>query len=147
MWSLCETRYFDKPWKITIWILIFLQVLRIPWDVYQEFYIPILINKFGDLTIWILGIIGNVNFIISTIIVGFLYTDITEKIMDKEFRLKTCLYYTVLTNIYVASKYIDKLIIFRSLFIKSLILDILIKFLIIYNFLLLGYKIHERYHH
>ena len=102
--------------------------------------------SFGVTKLLGFGCYTTINLLICSIIIGFLYSKTNKKIIDKEFRLITSFYLTILTEAYVA-------IVFFKLyhfdvswfrFIVSIMHNVLIKFVVIYYFLLLGSKLHRK---
>ncbi|MBI3051916.1 hypothetical protein HYY74_05675 [Candidatus Woesearchaeota archaeon] len=129
-----ESKEIDKPWKIFLWIIALDGVLKLPLIRFSKPY-------FSMETLYILSILTTFTFLISVIIVGYLYSKSTNKILEKELRFKSALYVSIFTL--VAGLFLA--FITAGFFgITESIIRSIINFFIVYHLITIGCKLHRK---
>jgi len=128
-----ESRYIDKPWKIFLWIIVIDRLLKFPLRLFKTY--------FSMETLYIFSIITIFTFLISVIIVGYLYSKSTKKILENKLRFKSALYISIFTLI--AGLFV--VFITRGFFdIIEIIITSIVNFFIVYYLIIIGCKLHKK---
>jgi hypothetical protein len=128
-----ESKYIDRPWKIFIWIFLIGKLLNFPLRFFRAYFTPEALYIFSIITIF--------TFIISVIIVGYLYSQTTKKVLENKLRFKVGLYVSIFTLIMG----LFLVFITRGFFsISEIVINSIVNFFIVYYFLILGCKIYRK---
>ncbi len=95
MGSLLETKYIDKPWKVTFWLISIDAVLRFPLRFFRSSISLETLDLFGAVRLAI--------FVLAIVLTGMLYVKTTKKLIHKQMRIRVALFYSLYSSILILS--------------------------------------------
>ena len=125
-----DSKNIDKPWKIFIWVIGIYSLLKFPLRFFKTYF-----SEAIDVLFMIVFFI----FLISVLIVGYLYSWSTKKILEKKLRFRTALYtsiFTLVGGLFVAF--------ITQISFLEVIINSVATFLIVYYLIIIGCKFYKK---